>query len=278
MVRHIILTLAMMAALPAKAQTYNIVPQPASMVSGEGCYTLPAKGMPSVTQRRDAAMGAEAYRIEVTPKGITVTSSGKAGRYYARQTLEQMVAGAEDGRLPSVTIDDSPRFGYRGFMLDVVRTYVPIDEIKRMVDIAARQKLNTLHLHLTDDNGWRLEIKRYPKLTEVGAWRVERPELFPGRLNARSSSEKATYGGYYTQKEMRELVSYCAERHITVLPEIEMPAHSAGLLASYPELACPVVNKFIGVFPGIGGGRMPASSAVQATSAYSRCIKTYSTK
>ena len=218
--KHFILSsLFFILSLTVSAQ-YNIIPQPASMETGEGFYALPANAAKvKVSEQRDRSMPDEAYRLQVTPQGVTITACNQRGWYYGRQTLTQMIAQSADGKLACVTIDDAPRFGYRGFMLDVVRTYVPLDEIKKMVDVMAQLKLNTLHLHLTDDNGWRLEIKKYPKLTEVGAWRVDRPELFPGRLNARSADEKATYGGYYTQKEMRELVKYCAARHITVLPE-----------------------------------------------------------
>ncbi len=171
---------------------------------------------------------------------------------YGVETLVQL-AQAGNGSVTACTIDDYPRFGYRGMMLDVVRCYIKPEEIKRFIDVAARLKINNLHLHLTDDNGWRLQIKKYPRLTEVGAWRVARPDLFPGRLNARSADEPATEGGFYTQKEMRDIVKYAADRNINVIPEIEMPAHAAAAIASYPELACPVVDKFVGVFPGIGG-------------------------
>jgi hexosaminidase len=121
-----------------------------------------------------------------------------------------------------------------------------------MIDVAARLKLNKLHLHLCDDNGWRLEIKSQPKLTKVGAWRVHRDEYFPMRENAKEG-EPTPDGGFYTQKEMREIVQYAADRNITIIPEIEMPAHSIGALASYPEYTCPVVDHFFGVLPGIGG-------------------------
>lgn len=148
---------------------------------------------------------------------------------------------------------DTPRFGYRAVMLDATRYFIPKDEVLKIIDLMADLRLNKLHLHLSDDNGWRLEIKKYPKLTEVGAWRVDRPEIFPGRMNQQSADEPTPVGGFYTQDEMREIVAFAAERGIEVIPEIEMPAHSAAAIAAYPELACPVVDKFVGVFPGIGG-------------------------
>lgn len=263
-----------------------IVPQPAEYQEGQGYCRLPGKLVVSGKDKSSRAaakemarylsawdidaksgtngnvsvlmassgMRPEQYRLEVKPEGIAITAGDQAGVFYAVQTLAQLIrqsSGTEG--LKCCTINDYPRFEYRGMMLDVVRCYIPSSEILKMIDIAAKLKINKVHLHLTDDNGWRLEIKKYPKLTEVGAWRVYREEVFPGRLNARSADEPTPVGGFYTQKEMRQLVKYAAERHITIIPEIEMPAHAAGAIASYPELACPVDEKFVGVFPGIGG-------------------------
>ncbi|MDE5567247.1 MAG: family 20 glycosylhydrolase [Muribaculaceae bacterium] len=206
----------------------------------------------SITVTTDKSLGAEHYTLDVTPDKIVITAGDDAAIMYAVNTLAQLLRNG-NGKIDVCHIDDYPRFAYRGMMLDVVRCYIEPAEIKRFIDVAASLKLNNLHLHLTDDNGWRLQIKKYPKLTEVGAWRVARPDLFPGRLNARSAEEETTEGGFYTQAEMRDIVHYAAERNINVIPEIEMPAHSAAAIASYPELACPVVDKFVGVFPGIGG-------------------------
>lgn len=198
----------------------------------------------------DRSLGDEAYRLEVTPDGINVAASGDAGVFYAVQTLVQLAG--DDGVAGCCAISDRPRFGYRGLMIDPCRYFVPLDELKKIVDMASRLKINTLHLHLTEDNGWRLEIKRYPRLTEVGAWRVKRDELFHARPNP-LPGEPATEGGYYTQKQMRDLVRYAAERHITIIPEIDMPAHSVAAIASYPELSCPTGDRVVGVLPGIGG-------------------------
>ncbi|MCM1349357.1 MAG: glycoside hydrolase family 20 protein [Firmicutes bacterium] len=274
-------TLLMQAAGTSK--NINIIPRPAEMNVLAGSFTLPIEvkvmplehgadslarevvsglnqagykstitaEQPSITVVSDAAMGKEQYSLAVTTAGITIKAATGTGAYYAAQTLAQIVGKGRE--LPVCEINDHPRMGYRGLMLDVVRCYIPVDEIKKFIDVAARLKINNLHLHLTDDNGWRLEIKKYPKLTEVGAWRVYRPELFPGRLNQRSAQEPTPVGGFYTQKEMRELVKYAAERHVNIIPEIEMPAHAAAAIASYPNLACPVNDKFVGVFPGIGG-------------------------
>lgn len=276
----IILTLTVMAAFSAMARPL-IIPEPAQYTIGEGTFTMPArpsvggdfksvakameylsvdgiktsKSLPSkadIKVRFDASMKPEHYTLKVTPSAINIAAADNAALMYAIESLRQL-SDAGNGKIAACSIVDEPRFSYRGLMLDVVRCYIEPAEIKRIIDIAAKLKLNNLHLHLTDDNGWRLEIKKYPRLTEIGAWRVARPELFPGRLNARSADEKATEGGFYTQKEMRDIVKYAAAKNINVIPEIEMPAHSIAAIASYPDLACPVVDRYIGVFPGIGG-------------------------
>ncbi|MCD8313606.1 MAG: family 20 glycosylhydrolase, partial [Bacteroidales bacterium] len=142
---------------------------------------------------------------------------------------------------------------YRGLLLDVARCFLPKDYVLQVIDCMGMLKLNKLHWHLTDDNGWRVEIKRYPLLTDVGAWRVDRGDIpFPARRNP-SADEETPVGGYYTQDEIREIVSYAAERNVEVIPEIDIPAHSNAALAAYPQYACPVVKDFIGVLPGIGG-------------------------
>lgn len=201
----------------------------------------------------DSAMKPEEYQLTVDAGGVTVKAADKAGLMYAVETFAQLADANDRSFVTACHVVDYPRFGYRGLMIDTVRCFYTPEELREMIDMASRLKINNVHLHLTDDNGWRLEIKKYPKLTEVGAWRVDRPDLFPGRLNARSADEKATYGGFYTQKQMRDLVKYAAGRNVNIIPEIEMPAHSAAAIASYPDLACEVVDKFVGVFPGIGG-------------------------
>lgn len=209
----------------------------------------------------DSTLPGEAYHLEVSGKQIVMKAAGAAGFFYAFQTLRQALPAAIDGNrpatvrwsVPAMSIDDAPRFGYRSFMLDVARYFMPKDELLKVVDCMAMLKLNKLHLHLTDDNGWRLEIKQYPKLTEVGAWRVDRGTMpFPNRRNAHPG-EEATYGGYYTQKDMKEIVRYAAERQIEVVPEIDIPAHSNAAIAAYPGLTCPVVDQYLGVLPGLGG-------------------------
>lgn len=216
---------------------------------------------PDVRLTTVPSMAPEAYRLEVTAGRVTIKASGDAGFFYALQTLRQLLPPAVEGvepvarnlcRVPAMTIDDAPRFGYRGLMIDVSRYFMPKKDLLRIIDAASMLKINKLHLHLVDDNGWRIEIKKYPRLTQVGAWRVKRDELFPNRRN-QERDEEATEGGYYTQDDIREIVRYAAERQIEVIPEIEMPAHTNSSLAAYPQLTCPVEDRFIGVLPGIGG-------------------------
>ena len=210
----------------------------------------------------DKTIKSEAYCLEITPKKITVKASDAKGFFYALQSIRQLLPPAIESAVkvdgtewivPAMTITDEPRFGYRGLMVDVARFFVPKENLLRIIDCMGMLKLNTLHLHLVDDNGWRIEIKKYPLLTEIGASRVERPgKLFPERRNQRQG-EPTVEKGFYTQDDIREIVAYAAARRIEVIPEIEMPAHSNAALAAYPLLACPVVDKFIGVLPGLGG-------------------------
>ncbi|MCH5238784.1 MAG: family 20 glycosylhydrolase [Muribaculaceae bacterium] len=209
--------------------------------------------------KEDKGIASEDYQLEITPSAVTLTAGTEKGFYYGLQSLYQISyllsnnGNSNRIEIPCATITDSPRFAYRALMLDAARYFIPKEEVLKLVDLASALKFNTLHMHLTDDNGWRMEIKQYPLLTEVGAWRVDRPEVFPGRENARSADEPTPVGGFYTQDDLREIVAYAADRYVNVVPEIEMPAHAAAAIASYPELACPVVDKFVGVFPGIGG-------------------------
>lgn len=210
----------------------------------------------------DVTLKSEAYKLEITIKKITIRASDLQGFYYALQSIRQLLPSAieseqvtenVDWTVPALTITDQPRFGYRGLLVDVARFFSPKENLLRIIDCMAMLKLNKLHLHLVDDNGWRIEIKKYPLLTEIGSCRVDRPgKTFPERRNPRQG-EPTVEKGFYTQNEIREIVRYAQERHIEVIPEIEMPAHSNAALAAYPLLSCPVVDKFIGVLPGLGG-------------------------
>jgi hexosaminidase len=181
------------------------------------------------------ALPAEGYELIASRSGVTIRGASPAGLFYGLQTLRQLLPVDGSGRIPAVTIRDAPRFPYRGMHLDVGRHLFPVAFIKRYIDLLARYKLNTFHWHLTDDQGWRLEVRAFPRLTTVGAWRREtvvgnqlRPYVGDGR----------PYGGFYTQDQVREVVAYAAERHVTVIPEIELPGHSKAALAAYPDLAC----------------------------------------
>ncbi|MGW5661882.1 beta-N-acetylhexosaminidase [Streptomyces sp. NPDC003758] len=184
----------------------------------------------------------EAYRFTADGHDVVIDGASEAGLFRGAQTFRQLlgpeafrrapVTGKRQWEVPAVTIQDAPRFRWRGLLLDVARHFMPKDGVLRYLDLMAAHKLNVLHLHLTDDQGWRLEIKRYPRLTEVGAWRART------RFGHRASPlwEEKPHGGFYTQDDIREIVAYAAERHITVVPEIDVPGHSQAAIAAYPEL------------------------------------------
>lgn len=189
-----------------------------------------------------AGAGAESYEVHVTRDLVLLEGGDPAGLHWAVQTLRQLLGpdayrrapAAPDRawRLPVGDLADGPRFGWRGLMLDVARHFMPKDGVLRYIDLLAAHKLNVLHLHLTDDQGWRVEIKRYPRLTEVGAWRSR------SRWGHRASPlwNETPHGGFYTQDDIREIVAYAAERHVRVVPEIDVPGHSQAAIAAYPEL------------------------------------------
>ncbi|HEY3370721.1 MAG TPA: glycoside hydrolase family 20 protein [Prolixibacteraceae bacterium] len=192
-------------------------------------------------------MAPEAYSLEVSQKRIEIKAAKPAGFFYAIQTLRQLlppeIESAQkqdkiDWLVPVISITDQPAFKWRGFMLDVARHFFPKEDVLRMIDNLALHKINTLHLHLVDDQGWRIEIKKYPKLTEIGAWRVDREDKHWNSRTKQQAGEKATYGGFYTQEDIKEMVAYAQSRFITIVPEIEMPAHVTSALAAYPSLSC----------------------------------------
>ena len=194
----------------------------------------------------NAALGKEGYTLDVNAQGIRIAANEPAGLFYGVQTLLQLFPPEIESKTrvkkvawaaPAVRITDYPRFGWRGMMLDVSRHFFAKEDVKRYIDRMARYKYNVFHWHLTDDNGWRIEIKALPKLTEVGACRVQRYGRW-GEYQAPQPGEPATDCGFYTQEEVREIVAYAAERHITVLPEIDVPGHSMAAIAAYPELCC----------------------------------------
>ncbi|MBC9914286.1 beta-N-acetylhexosaminidase [Chitinophaga varians] len=202
-----------------------------------------------ITDRGATALPREGYRLQVTPDSITLVGRD-AGLFYGMQTLLQLLPSPTAGTatIPCVSIEDAPRFGYRGLMLDVSRHFFTVSQIKDLLDLMAYYKLNRFHWHLTDDQGWRLEIKSFPELTRVGAWRVPRID-FSGNTLPPQPGEKATDGGFYTQEEVKEVIRYAAARHIEILPEIDVPGHSMAAIASYPWL-CVTRNPDINVNPG----------------------------
>lgn len=188
----------------------------------------------------------EGYELSVTSQRILISAPSNAGLFYGIQTLRQLLPVAiehekpslasndQEWKVPSVEITDHPRFEYRGMHLDVARHFFPIEFVKKYIDLLAMHKMNRFHWHLTEDQGWRIEIKKYPKLTEVGAWR---DSTLIGRYGT-GIYDNVKHGGFYTQKEIKEVVQYAQQRHITIIPEIEMPGHSSAALAAYPEFGC----------------------------------------
>ena len=183
---------------------------------------------------------AEGYRLEIGKKGIHLSASTETGIFYGIQTLLQLLNNGDGKSLPAVTIADSPRFPYRGMHLDVSRHFYDKEFVKKQLDAMAYFKMNRLHWHLTDGAGWRIEIKKYPRLTSFAAWRPfeKLNDWWTGGRTFCDQDDPRAVGGYYTQDDIREVVAYAAERHITVIPEIEMPGHSEEVLATYPELSC----------------------------------------
>lgn len=181
----------------------------------------------------------ESYSLVVGKNGVKIESSSEAGLFYGVQTLLQLVE-SNDGALPYVEIADEPRFAHRGMMLDCSRHFLTLDFLKKQIDMMAYLKLNRFHWHLTDGTGWRLQIDKYPELTSIAAWRAEHSwkEWWNSGRKYVAEDTPGAYGGYYTQDEARELVKYAADRHIIVIPEIEMPGHSEEVLAVYPQLSC----------------------------------------
>jgi len=208
----------------------------------------------------DNNMGEEAYKLLIIPQRIEITAAKPAGFFYAFQTIKQLMprnvmAGVTDKSVnvwsvPCVAIEDEPRFGWRGFMLDEGRHFYGKEEIKKILDVMAAYKMNRFHWHLTEDQGWRIEIKKYPKLTEIGAWRDSK---VLGWGDVKPDGQR--YGGYYTRKDVKEIVAYAKERFIEIVPEVDIPGHSQAAVASYPEfLACDPENKHeVWLWQGVSG-------------------------
>lgn len=211
----------------------SIIPAPQQLAFGDG-YFVGSGSVPTSFEEIDGlnlsidtlsslAMGG--YRLNVSEEEIQIISTNEIGQFYAFQTLRQAIQVTDDGWIiPEMTITDYPKFQHRGLLLDCSRHFFSVDVIKKYIDLLAYYKMNVLHWHLTEDQGWRIAIDKYPKLTEISAWRTEK--------------DGTRYGGFYTKEEIKEVVAYAAERHVTIIPEIEMPGHSQAALAAYPEFSC----------------------------------------
>jgi hexosaminidase len=269
-----LLALLMLPLVQLYAQTVNIIPQPVKMEIGQGHFSINAstkivlvsQGMEKSarflndylqkfygfklpvsngsantkgvvlkkTALPDPTDGA--YTMNITANGVTIAGNTESGTFYGMQTLIQLLPleKATSFSVPFLSIEDKPRFAYRGMHLDVGRHFFPVDFIKKYIDFIAMYKLNTFHWHLTEDQGWRIEIKKYPRLTTVGGFRngtiIGR---YPGKGN-----DGIRRGGFYTQQEIKEVVKYASDRYVTILPEIELPGHSSAAIAAYPQLSC----------------------------------------
>jgi hexosaminidase len=217
----------------------------------------------------DNTIGNEGYKLSVTPKNIVIKANKPAGLFYGVQTLLQLLPKEIESAtlvnnvqwtVPGVEITDYPRFGWRGLMFDVSRHFFTKKEVMQFIDDMVRYKYNLLHMHLTDDEGWRIEIKSLPKLTEVGAWNVKKVGYF-GTFSPPTPDEPRNYGGFYTQEDIKEIVAYAKERFVDILPEVDVPGHSLAAIAAYPELAC-----------SAGTGEPPAVSSGQSIKDWSKHV------
>lgn len=263
---YILVICIILSTLPCNAQ--SVIPMPKEMVMGEGFWDVSADtrinysndaltrtvslfnnyldGRFGVTLKKgskrkntiyllvDKKMPSEAYSLVVNDKGVTIKGS-EAGIFYGIQTLQQLLVDKGNGciQLPYIMINDEPRFGYRGLMLDVARYFYSVEYVKEYIDLMARYKINRFHWHLTEDAGWRIEIKKYPELTKIGAWRNSTQWG-----HNPTEQDRIPHGGFYTQEQIKEIIQYAADRYITIVPEIDLPGHTMSVLATYPELSC----------------------------------------
>lgn len=235
---------------PELKQTLAFLRERLSAPTGYRVISVSSSAAPTIklqlNANADAKLGAEGYHLSVTPSTILIKANQAAGLFYGVQTLVQLFPKEIESKTmisgvnwvaPAVEITDYPKLGWRGLMFDVARHFFTKDEVKQYIDAMVRYKYNLLHLHLTDDEGWRIEIKGLPKLTEVGAWNVKRVGEF-GDFITPTADEPRNYGGFYTQEDIKELVRYAKDRFVDILPEIDVPGHSLAAIASYPELSC----------------------------------------
>jgi hexosaminidase len=231
-------------------QPVNVLQERLSKAAGKKVTVANAAANASIklqlNKTTDNSIGNEGYKLSVTPKVIVIKANKPAGIFYGVQTLLQLLPKEIESAtpvsnvqwtVPALEITDYPRFGWRGLMFDVARHFFTKKEVMQFIDDMVRYKYNILHMHLTDDEGWRLEIKGLPKLTEVGAWNVKKQGYF-GTFSAPGPDEPRNYGGFYTQDDIKEIVAYAKERFVDILPEIDVPGHSLAAVVSYPELSC----------------------------------------
>ena len=263
--KSILLIFVTLLAAAGSARSIDIIPRPAEITEARGEFRItaqtaiaaegelrrpaeifatdiepvigreiPVAAKGEIRLRTSPSLAAEEYTLAVTPRTVEILGGSPQAMFYALQTLRQLVA--TDGTVPAVVVRDKPCFAHRGGMLDSGRHFWTVDEVKRFIDILAMHKLNVFHWHLSEDQGWRIEIKRYPLLTEIGS---VRRETVIGRYDktdeSRNRYDGKPYGGFYTQDDVRAIVAYAAERYIEVIPEIDMPGHMLGALASYPQ-------------------------------------------
>ena len=180
----------------------------------------------------------EGYRLLVSENGVEIAGASNAGIFYGAQTLRKSIPATAEGmdiELPATSINDYPRYAYRGMHLDVSRHFFPVDSIKRFIDMLALHNMNRFHWHLTDDQGWRIEIKKYPELTQIGA---QRKETVIGRNSGKYDGKPYGEGMFYTQDEIRDVIAYAQERFITIIPEIDLPGHQLAAITTYPDMGC----------------------------------------
>lgn len=237
----LIIILLMMISVSVYAQGPDvIIPIPSEIIQNEGVYRFTDEPAVRVDIREKKFSSPEDYSLEVTPNGIKIRAGGESGAFYALQSLKQMTSDGKIKEIKCCVINDSPRFPYRGLHFDVSRHFRSVEFLKKQMDAMALFKMNKMHIHLTDAAGWRIQIDAYPRLTDFAAWRPEAlwKDWWNGDRQYAIEGTEGVYGGYYTKDDVSEILKYAAERHIEVIPEIEMPSHSEEVLAAYPELGC----------------------------------------
>ena len=210
------------AAGDVESRLYHIVPEPVEVSTSSGVCKSPK----ILKQAANKALGPEGYKITIKPQGVEIQAGDRAGLFYAKNTLEQLQAQYKDGGIPCGVIEDKPRFGWRSMMMDTARHFVPVEDVKKFIDVMSFYKFNKLHFHLTDDQGWRLPVPGYPKLESVASRRKE------------TFGNKTPHGGMYTKEQLKDLVKYAAARNIEIIPEIDVPGHNQALCTAYPGFLC----------------------------------------